>query len=188
MRTPLNAAILGLKLMCQDVGQSENVQDQERFETLNDINLACTAAVDILNDILCFDKMENGLLKLHAEFVPVMSFIQETMKMFAGQAAERGVTMTLKTDSFQSDIEALNDEDVVFMDKFKMDQVLRNLISNALKFTSRRGSVMVAARFVPEVSRTNMLMRKTLIPTLRQPLVSYFLHIYFFPNENPNIL
>jgi signal transduction histidine kinase len=145
MRTPLNAAILGLKLMCQDFNRSED-EVGEKYDTLNDINQACMAAVDILNDILCFDKMENGLLKLHPEWVPVLSFLRENMKMFSAQAAERGVYLTLMTDTKDASIDPLTATDLVHMDKFKMDQVLRNLLSNALKFTSR-GAVTVTARF-----------------------------------------
>jgi two-component system, sensor histidine kinase and response regulator len=149
MRTPLNAAILGLKLMSQDVrlSGSEDEDDKDRYDTLNDISLACMAAVDILNDILCFDKMENGLLKLYPESVPVLSFLRENIKMFSGQAAERGVEIIFVTDSDDASLPTLDEEDCVQMDKFKMDQVLRNLLSNALKFTPHGGAVTVAARF-----------------------------------------
>lgn len=40
----------------------------------------------------------------------------------------------------------LHSEDCMYVDKFKMDQVIRNLISNALKFTPRGGSVCVTVR------------------------------------------
>jgi signal transduction histidine kinase len=145
MRTPLNTAVLGLKLVCQDVSR-RGEEMGEMYGTLNDINLACIAAVDILNDILCFDKMENGLLKLHPEWVPILPFLQENMKMFSGQAAEKGVELLLVTDTTDTSITPLHDCDMVHMDKFKMDQVLRNLMSNALKFTSR-GAVTVTVRF-----------------------------------------
>ena len=40
----------------------------------------------------------------------------------------------------------MHSEDCMYVDKFKMDQVIRNLISNALKFTPRGGSVCVTVR------------------------------------------
>ena len=48
LRTPLNSAFLGLKMMLDQLRDSENPVDKERYETLSDVYQACMTAVDIL--------------------------------------------------------------------------------------------------------------------------------------------
>ena len=121
------------------------------------MNVACRTTLDILNDLLCFDKMESGILVVHKHEVPVLSFISDCVGMFSAQAKEANVTISYKNSdddgNLTSIVSPLHENDTVFIDKFKMDQVLRNLISNALKFTPRGGSVTVTCTFVPESSR-----------------------------------
>ena len=193
---------------------SSELREINHYETLNDISISCTAALDILNDLLCFEKLESGILDLHKLEVAVLPFIHDCAAMFAVQAREANITMKIVTNGDDSDFHGniyqgntevgmrgcanlyindnMNDEkmnnnsdnlsidkdvsaiitgsdlvksivsvtekiqflplettDVVFMDKFKMDQVIRNLISNALKFTPRDGLITVTASFVP---------------------------------------
>jgi signal transduction histidine kinase len=162
LRTPLNTAFLGLKLLSSELKASKNPKDMERYDTLCDVNMSCTAAVDILNDLLCYEKLESGILELHKENIVVDSFLNNCVSMFSAQARECGVTMAMVTGATDRDIEATPDgddgntisksllpTDSIFADKFKMDQVIRNLMSNALKFTPRGGVVTIKASFVP---------------------------------------
>ena len=159
LRTPLNTAFLGLKLLSSDLKASKNPKDIERYETLCDVNMSCMAAVDILNDLLCYEKLESGILELHKENIMIEALLVNCLTMFSGQARECGVTMAVATDGtyiaqgiscpvIGNMALSLLPHDVIFADKFKMDQVIRNLVSNALKFTPRGGSVTINAAFV----------------------------------------
>ena len=171
----------GLKLVSDDLEGSTETKDVDHFDILSDVKSACRTAVQILDDLLCFDKLESGILEIHKHEVPVMPFISECVSMFTSQAMEAGVTMSViapERDLHGESLTPILEGDTVYMDKFKMDQVLRNLISNALKFTPRGGVVSVSASFVPtdsgHVSRTilpqgsSFLLRGdvTIIPSL----------------------
>ena len=142
--------------MTVDLQSSNDPKDTDRREILADVNVACRTTLDILNDLLCFDKMESGILVLHRNEVPALSFISDCVSMFSAQAREGDVTMSYSNycgedahDSLSlSSASSLIERDTVFIDRFKMDQVLRNLISNAIKFTPRGGAVTVTSTFV----------------------------------------
>ena len=166
LRTPLSAAFLGLKLLTTDLKASRDPRDVERYDTLYDINMSCVAAVDILNDLLCYDKLGSGSLELHKEEIIVESYLQSSLSMFTAQANESGVTLSFAPQSNNHDntqngafrvlginriFLPLHVTDLIIADKFKIDQVLRNVISNALKFTSRGGSVTLSASFMPDI-------------------------------------
>jgi signal transduction histidine kinase len=137
-----------------------------RYDTLYDINMSCVAAVDILNDLLSYDKLGSGALELHKEEIVVESYVQSSLSMFTAQANESGASLQLlplpdnHTITENGAYKALglnrihlpvHGTDVIIADKFKIDQVLRNVISNALKFTPRGGSVTMSASFMPDI-------------------------------------
>ena len=151
LRTPLNTAFLGLKLLTNELRASSEMRDAERYDTLCDVNMSCTAAVSILNDLLCYEKLESGRMQLHKETVTINPFLENCMLLFSAQAQECGVSIdlasTVITPGGSGETSSLQSHDSVFVDRFKMDQVFRNLLSNALKFTPRGGSVTVRATF-----------------------------------------
>jgi hypothetical protein len=105
--------------------------DRERFETLTDINTACTTAVEILNDLLTFEKMESGILELHKEAVPALGLVRECIAMFAVHARSKEIEVVPVFDipgtGLGAGLRALSDTDIVQLDRFKMSQVLHTL-------------------------------------------------------------
>ena len=98
IRTPLSATLMGLRLMLDDFKRSRprpGSVDADRLDTLKDINSSCVAALDILNDLLCFNKLEAGLLELHKETVCPGAFVKESVAMFNVQARDSGVVLSV---------------------------------------------------------------------------------------------
>ena len=87
MRTPLNAATLGLNMLATQLKKKNNPTsaDLELYESISDIQLACSTAVDILNDLLSFEKLESGILVLHRQDISVPKFMSEGVVMFSAQ-------------------------------------------------------------------------------------------------------
>ena len=155
LRTPLNAATLGLNMVVTQLKKNRHPtpDEAEMCETLSDIRLACSTAVDILNDLLSFEKLESGILVLHRENISVMKFMKEGIVMFSAQAKEKGVMLevvsTIDEDKLKKFPSArpLRENDEFSCDRFKMDQVLRNLVSNAIKFSPQGGKVTLRIFF-----------------------------------------
>ena len=66
---------------------------------MSDVTAACKTAVDILNDLLCFDMLESGILELHKQEIAVLPFLLDNIKLFATQAKGIGVDLTVSAGS-----------------------------------------------------------------------------------------
>lgn len=137
IRTPLNVALLGLKCLENDEAASD-----ARHQLLDDVHTSCAMAVDILNDLLLYEKMDDGIFALAPSEVSVSALLQEAERLFQVQAKAVEVQLEL---ALPPDVSAL----VLHVDRSKLHQVLRNLVSNAIKFTRPGGRVTLAAELLP---------------------------------------
>ncbi|KAJ1442704.1 histidine kinase-like ATPase [Ochromonadaceae sp. CCMP2298] len=168
IRTPLNTVRLGLKLfdleliaslkMLSEKPPAEAVQIMRRtiegwVQVTDDALSSTEAAVDVLNDLLNYDKIESGTLRLEFSSVPIWQVVKKTTACFAMQAREKNVSLSLTGALWDE----LSPRDLtqyqalqVVGDSMRISQVLRNLMSNALKFTPTSGTVSVHAEWLPE--------------------------------------
>jgi signal transduction histidine kinase len=61
VRTPLNTVYLGLQLVIDEAKRNSGVVDVDMLESIMD---SCLTSIDILNDLLLYDKLEDGLMML----------------------------------------------------------------------------------------------------------------------------
>ena len=136
IRTPMNG-IIGMTDLVLD---SELTADQR--DSLATVRTSADTLLSILNDILDFSKIESRKLELEAVPFSPRASIADALKPLALRAHQKGLELICDIDP---DVPA-----GVVGDPTRIQQVLTNLVGNALKFTER-GHVFVAVR---EDSRT----------------------------------
>jgi signal transduction histidine kinase/CheY-like chemotaxis protein len=121
IRTPMNG-ILGMTRLTLD---TELTLEQRDY-----LGMAVSSAdslLKLINDILDFSKIEAGKLDIEAVSFDLKSMVEETVRLFAHRAADKGLALVL-------DVHPETPE-VVIGDPTRLRQVLVNLLGNALKFT-----------------------------------------------------
>lgn len=139
-RTPLNS-ILGLARLLR--GESDGKLTSEQQVQVRYIQQGAVELLEMVGDLLDTAKFESGAVEVN--FTPV-----DVAQLFG---TLRGMMRPLQTnDAVTLTVEDPRDSLILSSDELKVGQILRNLISNALKFTER-GSVRVSAEASPDVSR-----------------------------------
>jgi signal transduction histidine kinase len=102
--TPLNSAILGLKLSMSKLGFSED--DVDIRETITDANESLTRAVEILQNLSHQYNLESGTLELKRQLdVPVIPLLVNCVRLMQPFASKRGVLLQLNTDGSSGEFE-----------------------------------------------------------------------------------
>jgi PAS domain S-box-containing protein len=161
LRTPLNAII----------GFSEVISsalfgplDARYRDYAQDIHGSGHHLLRIINDLLDLSKVEAGRLELHEGQVNMAAMFETCRRMVSDRAAAAGVALEIETTSLE-----------VTGDELRLEQVLLNLVSNAVKFTPSGGTVRVAASLAPNggvttsVADTGVGMAADEIPRALQP-------------------
>ena len=130
IRTPMNGVIGCIDLIEQEALRPEQ---QEVVHTLQD---SADSLLVLLNDVLDFAKLESGRTVLESVPFSITKLLDDIARLFAGSGAQSGVTIDSEID------DALPQR--VVGDPHRLRQVIQNLASNAMKFTSQ-GQVTLTA-------------------------------------------
>lgn len=132
IRTPLNAVIGMTGLLTQ----TNLTPDQG--ETLRTIRQSGETLLSLLNNILDFTKIESGKMELDLQPCNLAETVESTLELMQSQARSQGIRLfTILPDDLPTDVP---------LDAPKLQQVLLNLVANAVKFTSE-GYVAVRVRW-----------------------------------------
>jgi signal transduction histidine kinase/ligand-binding sensor domain-containing protein/CheY-like chemotaxis protein len=129
IRTPLNGMTGMLSLL------SQTTLDQAQREYLRYSRIAAGNLNTLVNDILDFERIESGELKLSERPFSILESITYVCRLFDESAAERDLSLTQSHDLVEAG-------DTVRGDQGRLVQILTNLVNNAVKYTDH-GSVHV---------------------------------------------
>ena len=127
LRTPLNSTLILAKLLADNRERNLNPEQIKFAETIY------TAGNDLLiliNDILDLSKIEAGMLDVRAEPIVLARLTDELAGVFQPVARQKGLALQFQVSTIVESIET---------DPTRLGQILRNLLSNALKFTETGG-------------------------------------------------
>ncbi len=135
LRTPLNSLLILAKLLSDNKDGNLNEKQVEYAQT---IFTSGTDLLNLINDVLDLSKVEAGKLDVHPTEVPIPEISEFVDRNFRPLAEEKG--LTFKVDVMPDVPPA------IVTDGHRLQQVLKNLLSNALKFTHNGGVTLTIRR------------------------------------------
>jgi CheY-like chemotaxis protein len=128
LRTPLNSLLILAQLLADNAGGNMNAKQVEFAST---IHTAGTDLLSLINDILDLSKIESGTMSLEEEELPLVGLSEYVERAFRPLALHKHLelTVTLAPELPPS----------LWTDPRRLQQVLKNLLANAFKFTERGG-------------------------------------------------
>ncbi|MFH1156356.1 MAG: response regulator, partial [Pseudomonadota bacterium] len=132
IRTPMNGVIAAT-----DLALGEDVPPRiEKY--LKIIQSSAYSLLGIINDILDFSKIEAGKFELKERTFRLNEIFDRVMELFVNKAAEKRIELLVDMDTATPRL--------INGDPLRLQQILTNLISNAVKFTETGGVILVRVR------------------------------------------
>lgn len=138
IRTPLNG-IIGMTAIAGTA-----FDDKNRLEDcLTKIGQSSKHLLMLINDILDMSKIESDKVSLHEEPFDIYQFVNEFVAMVYPQASKKGL-------EFKEQISGFNEGTALIGDTMRLNQILLNLTSNAIKFTETGGNIAMKVENLSE--------------------------------------
>jgi CheY-like chemotaxis protein/HAMP domain-containing protein len=151
LRTPLNSILILSQLLTENKSKSLSPKD---IEFATNIYNSGSDLLTLINEILDLSKVEAGKIEIEINEVRVSELANSLKQLFTEMAKGKNIEFNIHYDEerFPSPLQT---------DKQRLEQILRNLLSNAFKFTDRDGKIEVRIDVQrPEVPLRNEKLRK----------------------------
>ena len=132
LRSPFSSIINFFQLFSE---QYDNFTEVEKKEYLEKIRKFAEKSFELLENLLIWSSSQRGGIKINPENTRLIEVVNNQVELLKNSAAEKEITLNLSIDK----------ELFVNIDKNMIKAVLRNLISNAIKFTNKGGQVTISA-------------------------------------------
>jgi signal transduction histidine kinase/CheY-like chemotaxis protein/HPt (histidine-containing phosphotransfer) domain-containing protein len=140
IRTPMNA-IMGLTDLALKTNLSPKVQDY-----LSKVSKSSLSLLRIINDILDYSKIDSGKLEMETVDFHLRDTLDHISDLFRAQSSEKNIELVMKISQ--------ECRYVLTGDSLRLEQILMNLVGNALKFT-QEGHIQVGVKATNPIPKQN---------------------------------
>lgn len=128
IRTPMNGLIGFSELIIQP-----NLDDSSKKAYAEIINNSCNQLLSIINDVIDISKIETNQVKINESNVLINQLLYNTYQFFLPTTKAKNIQFIFDNNNLKDDI-------LLMVDEIKLNQIINNLLNNALKFTDN-GSI-----------------------------------------------
>lgn len=128
LRTPLNSLLLLAHSLIEN--KPGNLTEQQ-VQAASIIYNSGNDLLNLINDILDLSKIESGKMQVSPSLIPVANIESSINDYFSHIASEKGLELKITKNA--------GVPDTIYTDEQKLNQILRNLLSNSVKFTNKGG-------------------------------------------------
>lgn len=151
IRTPMNGIVGMSTIAMQNIDNTDKIKD-----CLEKVIMSSKHLLALINDVLDMLKIESGKVELRHESFNFRAFLQDFENLYGEQAKSKGISYETV---LASDLEVQ-----IIGDSLRLNQVLSNLLSNALKFTPAKGIIKLRVSKTGE-DQENVYLRFEVIDT-----------------------
>ncbi|MBK5240957.1 PAS domain S-box protein [Clostridium sp.] len=134
LRTPINVILGALQLMNLKFDELFKEKDEKSKKYLKTMKQNCYRLVRLIDNLIDVTKIDAGYFEIHLNNCNIVSVIEEITLSVAEYVENKGISLI-----FDTEIE----EKIIACDKDKIERIMLNLISNAIKFTNLGGDILV---------------------------------------------
>lgn len=142
LRTPLNAVIGYSEMMSETIEEQGDVEPQEALHDLEQIERAGRHLLSLVSGVLDLTRIETERIYLEVNYFPLAELLNSTTSMVSPLATRKGLEVRLE-------IEPDSSGKTMQQDRMRMEQILLNLLTNAVKFT-QDGRITMRARLLEQ--------------------------------------
>lgn len=131
LRSPFNSIVGFCDLISSQI-KDQNYQGLEKYATI--IQNSSQLAMDLLMNLMEWSHSQTGKIRFDPEYFELVSFISDLTQFFAGPASQKSIEISTNLPPYVG----------IFADRAMLNTILRNLISNAIKFSYPESKIKIS--------------------------------------------
>ena len=131
LKSPFNGILGFSELLVEQIRNNDYTGIDKYAEIIHKSSLR---AINLLTNLMDWSKLQTGRMEFNPEYIEVNALITSVKELLNISADQKSIHIKLN----------LPNKLIIYTDKFMLETVLRNLISNAIKFTPKKGTVLIS--------------------------------------------